>query len=149
MNHAKFWMQLIVLLFNLGSFPDRHELKQIGFVNSSLTMYLKSMNKSMPIEKIRLDPFDSAPSPRVHRPRTRTERNKKYEPKPRQRMEPDTRTELDYIQSALSQKTVSDKELEYIRNSLSRETEPHPNSSSFQPTRKYFVPSLTFVRNHQ
>jgi hypothetical protein len=111
-------------------------------------MYLKSMNKSMPIEKIRLDPFDSAPtSGRLHRPKTRAEMNKRYEPKPRQRIEPDTRTELDYIQSALSHKSSSEKELEYIRMSVSNEnaTTDHP---SFQPTRKYFVPSLTFVRNN-
>ncbi len=71
----------------------------------------------MPIEKVRLDPFDidssiAPPKPSTAKPRVQSSYGR-YEPKPRKKVEYDNRTELDYIQDALSKKTVSEREADF------------------------------------
>jgi hypothetical protein len=107
------------------------------------------MNKSMPIEKIRLDPFDDTPPPVKKPAKSKKELTSRYEPKRIQRAVKDDRTELDYINTALATKT----DVDYIRSSslLPQVTQPRkpntPNEPLFQPARKYFVPSLSLRKD--
>jgi hypothetical protein len=145
--YSKFFFQNDT--YFIGSFHHRHELQQIGYANSSLAEYLRTMNKSMPIEKIKLDPFDSPPQPRkTTKPKSRKELQKRREPKPLQKAFVDNRTELDYIQSALGGGMPGhESDLDYIRNSccLPPVAECQNHLPLFQASRKFFIPSLTFV----
>ena len=46
-------------LFTIGHLPEYTEQpKYVGFINSSLSIHLKTINKSMPVEQVRLEPFE-------------------------------------------------------------------------------------------
>ncbi|KAJ3270544.1 hypothetical protein HDV01_007747 [Terramyces sp. JEL0728] len=126
-------------LLKVGYLPEYTEPpKYVGFVNSSLSVHLKTINKSMPVEQVRLDPFEEPKSMVV------IKQNK------------NTRRKARNIHTSTSAED-SAFELGYIRGSLDRQRpqttptalqifENQPTQVKFQPGRKYFIPGLSIVK---
>ncbi|KAJ3313586.1 hypothetical protein HDV04_001803 [Boothiomyces sp. JEL0838] len=110
--------------------------KYVGFINSSLSIHLKTINKSMPVEQVRLEPFEEPRSMVV------IKQQKNYKRKQRNihtsTSAQDSSYELDYIRGTIDnhrpQSTPTGKSI--------LET---PQEIRFQPGRKYFIPGLSIV----
>ncbi|KAI8901427.1 hypothetical protein BC833DRAFT_646154 [Globomyces pollinis-pini] len=105
--------------------------------NNSLTVHLKTMNKSMPMEHVRLQPFEevssSTKNPKNKRGRTRGQE---------QLLEPisgfdQVDNEINFIRGITSGNIV--------RSGTANDVDYHDNTSftMFQPGRKYFIPQLS------
>ncbi|KAJ2996061.1 WD repeat-containing protein 87 [Globomyces sp. JEL0801] len=107
--------------------------------NNSLTVHLKTMNKSMPMEHVRLQPFEevssSTKNPKNKRGRTRGQE---------QLLEPisgfdQVDNEINFIRGITSGNIV--------RSGTANDVDYHDNTSftMFQPGRKYFIPQLSII----
>ncbi|KAJ3258953.1 hypothetical protein HK103_003094 [Boothiomyces macroporosus] len=110
--------------------------KYVGFINSSLSIHLKTINKSMPLEQVRLEPFEEPRSMVV------IKQQKNYKRKQRNihtsTSAQDSSYELDYIRGTIDnhrpQSTPTGKSI--LKT---------PQEIRFQPGRKYFIPGLSIV----